>query len=116
MTQELTDQIDKFLNEKRQSNGGWAEVKDGDLSQLSGIIDELITAKFEEDPDGDLPVNYRLCDRNKVRFISRCTVPYDTEGAVRALSNIASEVNSDLSNSMPLFLRKIDKLRNSTQS
>jgi hypothetical protein len=64
MTQ-LVDMIEEFLSEKRISEGGYAEVKSNDIPQLRDIIDELITIKWERDPDGDLPVSFNVVDKTR---------------------------------------------------
>lgn len=54
MNKRLRSKIERFLVRKRKSTGGYAEVQPVDIKQLYSIIQELIEAKFEKDPDGDL--------------------------------------------------------------
>lgn len=76
---DLMKQIQEFLAERRLEDGGWAEVKQEDIEQLSEIIWELINLKFEKDVDGDLPVNFRLANRNIERFLYPVKVPYQSD-------------------------------------
>jgi hypothetical protein len=55
--------VKQFLKDRRPSNGGWAEVTDDDMRQLKQIVDLLIEAKAEVDPDGDRAIEYILINR-----------------------------------------------------
>lgn len=79
--EELDSKITAFLKDKRKSkSGGWAEVTDSDIADLSDIINDIIGLKFERDCDGDLPVEYCLVDRNKYYNIPYVYVPYERDG------------------------------------
>lgn len=80
MNKTLAKQIDAFLEVRRKSTGGWAEVTDEDMAQLSGVIEALIEAKFETDPDGDLPVEFGLTNRNTEMRSHFVSVPYEHKG------------------------------------
>lgn len=60
----LANRIEKFLRERRHSDGGYAPVTESDFKQLDAILYQLIELKFARDPDGDLPINYKLINRN----------------------------------------------------
>ena len=55
--------ITTFLAEERKSEGSWAPVTDEDMDGLHDIIERLIELKFEEDCDGDHPVEWKLINR-----------------------------------------------------
>lgn len=57
--------IATFLAEGSPSKGGFAKVGPKDEEQLAGIIRQLIAAKYETDPDGDLPLSFDLIDRTR---------------------------------------------------
>jgi len=62
---ELLAKIQFFLESPRQSDGGWAPVEKQDMIQLSDIIQALISAKWQPDADGDLPVEVGIVDRTR---------------------------------------------------
>jgi hypothetical protein len=76
MRDDLQQAIDTFLEERRESNGGWAPVTHEDMAQLHSIINLLIEKKWAENDGGNLPVEYRMVDRNKEHFIWPCMLPY----------------------------------------
>ena len=66
----LHEKIDKFLAiQNSADSGGWAKVKDGEMGELGIIFDQIIRYKYEEDADGDLPIDFMLVNRNRERFI-----------------------------------------------
>lgn len=75
----LNKLVDKFLAERRVSDGGWAPVTERDLEQLCAIIDRIIRAKWGKDSDGDLPVEWWLIDRTRFQRMHYAPVPYGDE-------------------------------------
>lgn len=75
----LLERIHSWLDQERQSTGGWAEITDDDISELWHIIDELIHLKCQKDPDGDVPIEFTLVDRTKYERMHFHAVPYDRE-------------------------------------
>lgn len=76
---DIRNKIDSFLAERRKSEGGYALITDQDVKDLSGIIRGLIELKCERDPDGDLPIQFALCNRRTHHFAVDPwinTVPY----------------------------------------
>lgn len=75
--------IDKFLQEKKKSTGGYAPVSQEEIDMLFIIISDIIALKYQEDPDGDVPVEFALVDRNQYERLHYLPVPYfhkaDTE-------------------------------------
>lgn len=76
MTKKLQEKIDAFLTTKRKTSGGYAPVTGKDLDQLLGIIQYLFEAKWERDPDGDLPLEFKLIDRTRFEPMHFMPVPY----------------------------------------
>ncbi len=76
MKKSLFSKMEKFLAERRHSSGGYAEVRIKDMTDLDKIIHELIELKFERDPDGDLPVEFKLVDRTRFEPMHFAVVPY----------------------------------------
>lgn len=74
---ELADMINTFLKERRESDGGWAPVTEKDIDQLHEILGTLLTAKWGEDPDGDLPISVRVVDRTREHVPFFFPIPYD---------------------------------------
>lgn len=67
--------IDEFLEEYvESSDGGFAYVSDIDMRALEAIIYRLIMMKWEPDSDNDYPVQFRLADMNKERFVHPVTI------------------------------------------
>lgn len=64
MDPKLTQLLNSFLVERRESSGGFAPVTEKDWEQLHQIVERLLELKFGPDPDGDLPVNYMLINRH----------------------------------------------------
>lgn len=77
MNQKLQQAIESFLADRRKSEGGFAPVEKGDMKKLYRVLDLLIDAKWQKDPDGDLPVNYKLIDRTRYEPMHFFTVPYE---------------------------------------
>lgn len=68
--------IDKFLAERRTSDGGYAPVTEDDLNLLYQVVDSLLLEKLQEDPDGDLPVEIRIVNRHTHERMHYRPVPY----------------------------------------
>jgi hypothetical protein len=62
---EFDTKVNAFLESRNLSAGGWAPCSQQDLDQLSELINGLISLKFEADPDGDVPVQFRLINRTQ---------------------------------------------------
>lgn len=76
MNKSLLIKIERFLSSRRKSSGGWAEVRVQDVNGLEAIIRELIKLKFEKDPDGDLPIEFKVIDRTWFEPMHFQPVPY----------------------------------------
>jgi len=75
----LFDKIRKFLADHRESeDGGWARVTKEDRGLLHQIVLTLIELKFDRDPDGDLPVEFDLVNRNAGYMPPFQYIPYHT--------------------------------------
>jgi hypothetical protein len=73
----ISDRIAAFLaNGQTPSGGGFAPVTEADLEQLHGIFGALIAAKYETDPDGDLPIEFILTDRTRFERPMHLAIPY----------------------------------------
>lgn len=60
--------INDFLSVTRMSEGGYALVTNQDHADLNDIIKDLIVAKCERDPDGDLPFEFSVINRREKHF------------------------------------------------
>jgi len=69
--------IQKFLRNRRESYGGWAEITEQDVMDLRDIINLLIDLKCEKDVDGDLPIEYILINRIKEYLPHFRPIQYD---------------------------------------
>ena len=94
---DIHERLDAFLAERRKSDGGWAEVRDGDMTELSELIYAIIKAKFEEDADCDLPVEYNLTDRTKYHSNHFFNVPYHFDRGEEALFDALSAAETNVS-------------------
>ncbi len=54
-----------LLEERRESDGGYALVTDEDMVRFHAVMDALIVEKWGSDADGDRPMQYKLIDRTK---------------------------------------------------
>lgn len=72
----LRTKIETFLAEKSASQGGYAPVGEKDLEALAEILNQLVAEKYEQDPDGDLPVAFDLLDRTRYQRSYYAPVPH----------------------------------------
>ena len=68
--------VDRFLAKRVKSTGGWAPVQNSELMALVEIIDQLIHAKYQADPDGDYPIDYCIVDRTTCEPMNFRGLPY----------------------------------------
>lgn len=61
----LNQKIEAFLAQKSVSEGGFAPVDKQDAAAIADILRALIAAKYEKDPDGDLPISFQIVDRTR---------------------------------------------------
>lgn len=88
MDENLKDMIEGFLAERRESDGGYAPVTDLDMEQLYTIMDMLLDRKFGEDPDGDLPIEYKLINRNLYFGMHYRPIPYSLDAGPESALDI----------------------------
>lgn len=74
--QHLHEMLDRFLAERRESKGGWAEFPDEDMKLFAEFLCGLREAKFEPDPDGDYPLEFVLVNRTVHQGYFYRPVPY----------------------------------------
>ena len=79
--EEIFKKIEAFLDEPRSSNGGYAKITDQDVVDLKDIINMLIDAKCETDPDGDLPLQVKVVNLTTHQSTHFMALPHhhDTE-------------------------------------
>jgi len=79
--------VDAFLEERRESDGGWAPITHEDITLLNLVIRALVWAKCGADPDGDRPIEWKLIDRTRYGRDSFLPVryPHDVDGTIRFL-------------------------------
>lgn len=68
--------LNKFLAERRISDGGYAPVTDEDMKQLDDLMYELVQAKCGADPDGDRPIECTLVNRKTHERLHYFPIPY----------------------------------------
>lgn len=72
----LRRKIEAFLQEKKRSAGGYAPVTEAETTALHAIIEALIAAKYEPDPDRDYPLEWEIVDRTRFRRSHFMALPY----------------------------------------
>jgi hypothetical protein len=97
LTKKLQTQIEKFLENKKKSEGGWAPVDEGEIDELSEIVYALIEAKYQRDPDGDLPVSAHLTDRTRFKLPLILPIPHTRDEAVPDVSAMLEAMSNHLS-------------------
>jgi hypothetical protein len=97
LTKKLQTQIEKFLENKKKSAGGFAPVDDGEIDELSEIVYALIEAKYQRDPDGDLPVSAHLTDRTRYKLPFILPIPHTRDEAVPNVSAMLEAVDHHMS-------------------
>lgn len=85
MSNRIHNLVDEFLRVRRNSDGGWAQVTSTDLLFLNGIITQLLVEKFQEDSDGDLPVEFNIINRNTHQKVHYLPVPYTHPATVKEM-------------------------------
>lgn len=72
----LDSLIDSFLEDHRESDGGYAKITPEDIQELHEIVRELIELKCDKDPDGDLPIEFEIVNRRTHESMQYAPVPY----------------------------------------
>ena len=65
LPKELKEKLEKFLKNRKSSDGGWAPVDEDEVGQFVELAYAILEAKYERDPDGDLPVSVHVTDRTR---------------------------------------------------
>jgi len=70
--------LNNFLASGQNSDphGGWSPVSNDEMSELQNIIYALIRLKWAEDNDGDLPIEFKLINRNVSHRLNYIPMPY----------------------------------------
>ncbi|KKN96814.1 hypothetical protein LCGC14_0164580 [marine sediment metagenome] len=68
--------LNKLLAERRISDGGYAPATEQDIDQIHVLFCTIIEAKWGSDPDGDLPVEYKLINRHTEERLHYYPIPY----------------------------------------
>ena len=68
--------LDWLSKPKIDSEGGYAKVSDSDFGELADLIRVLIQARWGEDEDGDLPIEFTLVNRTTHYRLRFRPVPY----------------------------------------
>lgn len=76
MEKALQDRIEKFIAVKSESSGGWAPATYDEMWELHGIVMDIVAAKYEKDPDGDLPIEATLVNRCETYALHYDPLPY----------------------------------------
>jgi hypothetical protein len=114
--------ISDFLSTPRESDGGYAKITDDDMKDLHIIIETLINLKCEEDPDGDRPINFQLCNRREKHFLidgwinavpyeSNMDNPLESGGKLDKLMFISERASNALRSEMTLIRWELDERR-----
>lgn len=96
--EDLLQLLNKFLAIQSESHGGWAPVGEDDVSNLDTIIYEIIKTKYEEDPDGDLPINFIITDRTKYEPFNYLNVEYAHK--LKTVNDYLESVDIRISNAL----------------
>jgi len=108
---QLQKALADFVSVQSQSDGGYATVDSTDIGDMYDIIYTMIRLKYEQDPDGDYPIDVRLANRTKERFVSVPSIPYghDVESPeellkrgekIYMITSAINELSSELSTYM----------------
>lgn len=75
----LLEKIEWFVEERRESKGGWAEITDGDFRALDDIIAALVEIKCGPHPDGGYPVEWMVVNRRRFERMHFLPIPHDRD-------------------------------------
>lgn len=96
----LQAKLENFLATRSESEGGYAPVSSQDERNLHEILNALIAAKFEEDPDGDLPINFVLVNRTREQSFHYRPLPRtphnDDDMDLKAVTNLLRQTSSNV--------------------
>lgn len=108
---EIIEMLEDFLEHREPSvNNGFALVSKEDYVKLGQIIDEVIEAKWEPDPDGDYPINFCIINRHQREPMHYRAVTYrhvDKEQNLRDIMVNLSTAARDVT--LSLDLDRIDE-------
>jgi hypothetical protein len=96
----LHDKLDEFLEHRRLSSGGYAEITSQDVVDLNHLISDVIKAKCQSDPDGDYPIDFKIIDRTKFEPMHFFPVEYDHDKTKEKRQEILEDHLSNLSIAM----------------
>jgi|SRR5271157_2030389 len=90
--------FENFLAHYRESHGAYATVYKEDEDRLILLLNALRKAKFETDPDGDYPIEFRVINRHNYERMNFLPQPYTyqaktTEDFVRCVEAAKANVN-----------------------
>lgn len=68
--------LERFLEEPRESETGWAPFTDQDEKRLHVLLDALARAKWQEDADGDRPLDVTVVNRTRQEPLHFNPLPY----------------------------------------
>ena len=76
MKKKTRELLDKFLADRRKSDGGYALVEKSDIDLFYRLIYALIEEKWQNDCDGDYPVEVKIINRRTHERMHYLPVPY----------------------------------------
>lgn len=81
----MTDQVRKddflrklsrFLEEHKDGKGNWAPVTREEITEMYGLLYEMVELKYAEDCDGDLPIQIKIVDKTKFQSSNFFPLPH----------------------------------------
>jgi len=75
--QEIHQQLDAFLLDRRKSDGGYAKITQKDITDLGELLRKIIEEKCEPDPEGNRPIEFKLIDRTRFEPMHFVPVAYE---------------------------------------
>lgn len=121
MNKRLEGAIERFLEEKRKSNHGeYAEVTLEDMQNFLNVIDLLMSAKWEEDADGDYPIDIHLTNRHthqrshymNVPYLHKCKTKSDFDEYIRRVMANASLAGEEVRSGASWISRALEEKTN----
>lgn len=121
MNKRLQSAIENFLEEKRKSDHGeYAEVTRQDMENFQYVVQLLIDAKWDEDADGDYPVDVRVTNRHthdrsrylNVPYLHKCKTQSDFDEYIRCVMANSSIAGEEVRSGAAWISRALEEKRN----
>lgn len=76
LKKDLLNKLSRFLDDQKDGNGSYAPVTKEEITELYNMFYEVLSLKYLEDCDGDLPIQLKIIDKTKYQSLKFFPVPH----------------------------------------